>query len=44
MNIAEQKRFAPAAKHTVVSGLVQAWPHAEQVEITTPGRISRFAE
>lgn len=42
MQIAELKRFAPAAKHTVVSGLVQAWPYAEQAEITTPARICHF--
>ncbi|MEY9829819.1 putative chitinase [Sinorhizobium fredii] len=42
MQLAELKRFAPAAKHTILSGLMQAWPEAEAAGITTPLRICHF--
>ncbi|MDK1386391.1 glycoside hydrolase family 19 protein [Sinorhizobium sp. 8-89] len=42
MQLAELKRFAPAAKHTMLSGLMQAWPYAEEAGIMTPSRICHF--
>jgi len=42
MQLAELKRFAPAAKHTMLSGLMQAWPYAEAAGIVTPARICHF--
>ncbi|MBZ7921672.1 glycoside hydrolase family 19 protein [Ensifer adhaerens] len=42
MQLAELKRFAPAAKHTMLSGLMQAWPQAEAAGMVTPARICHF--